>query len=132
MLMTPHYYQLFAGQQTNLLLLPPFNRDLANFQEWFNHYCMILNPNKSKALMVSRSRTVNPPHGGLVVLSGVSICAGPNLDIFGVQFDSRLSFKHHVRSIVSRVSQRIGILTLEKRVFVDTSVLLRCYYAFVL
>ena len=34
--------------------------------------------------------------------------------------------------IVSRVSQRIGILRLVKRIFVDTSVLLRCYYAFVL
>ena len=33
--------------------------------------------------------------------------------------------------IVSRVSQRIGILRLVKRVFVDTSVLLRCYNAFV-
>ena len=37
-----------------------------------------------------------------------------------------------VRGIVSRVSQRIGILRLVKCVFVDTSVLLRCYYAFVL
>ena len=37
-----------------------------------------------------------------------------------------------VRGILSRVSQRIGILRLVKRVFVNTSVLLRCYYAFVL
>ena len=37
-----------------------------------------------------------------------------------------------MRGIVSRVSQKIGILRLVKRVFVDTSVLLRCYYAFVL
>ena len=32
----------------------------------------ILNPDKTKALVVSRSMTVNPPHGDLV-LSGVSI-----------------------------------------------------------
>ena len=44
------------------------NRDFARIQEW----CMILNPNKTKALVVSRSRTVNPPHGYLV-LSWVSI-----------------------------------------------------------
>ena len=48
------------------------NWDLAKIQEWCNHWCMILNPNKTKALVVSRSRTVNPPHGDLV-LSGVSI-----------------------------------------------------------
>ena len=92
---------------------------------------MILNPNKNMvvgALVVRRSRTLNPPHDDLVLFS-VSICASPNLDILGVKFDSRLTFEDHVRSIVSRVSQRIGNLRLVKHVFVDTSVLLRCYYA---
>ena len=36
------------------------NRDMAGIQEWDNHWWMILNPNKTKALVVSRSRTVNP------------------------------------------------------------------------
>ena len=48
---------------------------------------MILNPNKTKALVVSRSRTVSPPYGDLI-LSGVSIRASPNLDILSVKFDS--------------------------------------------
>ena len=34
--------------------------------------------------------------------------------------------------IVSSVSQKIGILSLTKRIFVNTSVLLHCYFAFVL
>ena len=92
---------------------------------------MILNPNKASALVVSRSRTVNPPHGHLV-LSGVSICSSPNHDILGVKFGSRLTFEDHVPGIVSRISERIGVLRLMKRVFADTSVLLRCYSAFVL
>ena len=92
---------------------------------------MILNPNKTKALVVSRSRTVNPSNFDLV-LSGVSICASPNLDILSVKFDSRLTFEDHVLNIVFRVSQRISILKLVERVFADTSVLLRCCYAFVL
>ena len=74
---------------------------------------------------------MNPPHGDSV-LSRVSIRASPNLDILGVKFDSKLTFDDHVHCIVSRVSQRIGILRLVKRLFVDTSVLLRCYFAFVL
>ena len=49
-----------------------------------------------------------------------------------MKFESRPTFEDHVLGIVSRVYQRIGILRLVKRVFVDTSVLLRCYYAFVL
>ena len=42
------------------------NRDLARTQEWR----MILNSNKTSAVVVSRSMTVNPPHGGLVSCLG--------------------------------------------------------------
>ena len=97
------------------------NRKLARIEEWYNHWCMIRNPNKIKAFVVSRCRGVNLPHGGLV-LSWVFICAISNLDILGVKFDRRLTFEDDVRGIVS---QRIGILRLVKRVLVDTSVLLR-------
>ena len=46
-----------------------------------------------------------------------------------MKFDSKLTLEDHVCRIVSRVSQRIGILMLAKRIFVDTTVLLRCYFA---
>ena len=51
------------------------NSGLGMIQEWYNHWCILLNPNKTKALVFSRSRTVSPPNGDLV-LSGVSIRAG--------------------------------------------------------
>ena len=79
------------------------NWDLDRIQAWCNHWCVILNHKKTKALSklrlytkVSTSRTVNPPHGGFV-LSVVSICASPNLDILGVKFD-RLTFEDHVHA----------------------------------
>ena len=65
---------------------------------------MILNLNKTKATVVSRSRTVSPPHGDMV-LSGVSIRASPNLDLLGVKIDKKLTFEDHILGIVSRVSQ---------------------------
>ena len=108
-------------------------RNLARIQEWYNHWCMILNPSKTKALVISRSRTVSPTHVDLV-LPGVSIHASPNLNILGMKFDSMLTFEDHVRGIVSHVSQRIDILRLVKsdsRVQRSTSVVLRCYFAFV-
>ena len=58
---------------------------------------------------------------------GVSITASSNLDILGVKFGFKLTFEEHVRGIVSRVSQIIGIFRLVKRIFVDTSVLLRFF-----
>ena len=76
--------------------------------------------NKSKALVVSKSRTVCPPHGDFV-LSGVSTRASSNLGILGVKFDSVLSFEDHVHGIIFCVSQRIGILRLVNGIFVDTN-----------
>ena len=106
------------------------NMDLPSIQVWCNHWSMILKRNKRKALIVSGSRTVNLPQGNLV-LSGVSIFTSPNLDILGVKFNSKLAFEDHAHAIILRISQRIGILRLVKRVFEDISALLRCYYAFI-
>ena len=74
---------------------------------------------------------MNPPLGDLV-MSEVSIRASLNLDILGMKFDSKLTFEDRVSGIVSCVFQRIGILRLVKRIFVETSVLLYCYFEFVL
>ena len=92
---------------------------------------MILNPTKTMALVVSRFKTVNPPYGDLV-MSGISIQANNNFDILGVKFDSKLTFEDHGRGIVSCVSRRFDMLRLIKLIFVDTSMLFRCYFAFVL
>ena len=67
---------------------------------------MILSPNETLTLVISRSTIVNPPHGDLV-FSGISICASPNLDILGMKFDSRLTFEDHVRGIVSETLKEL-------------------------
>ena len=57
---------------------------------------MLLNTNKTKALYSGLLiQDCQPPHGDLV-LSGVFICASPNLDILGVKFDSKLTFDDNV------------------------------------
>ena len=63
---------------------------------------MILIRNKTKDLVVSRARTVNSPHDDLV-LSGVSICTSPNLDILGVKFDT-CSLSKTMCAVLSLVS----------------------------
>ena len=65
---------------------------------------MILNPNETIALVVSRSRTVNPPLCDLV-LSAVSTRAAINHDILGLKFDSKHLFEDHVSGTVPRVSK---------------------------
>ena len=55
-----HYWQLSQRQQTYLLLLPPLTSTWLGFRSGAITGT-ILNPNKIKALVVNRSRTVNPP-----------------------------------------------------------------------
>ena len=81
MLMTPHYWQLFANQQTDLLLLPPLTGTWLGFRSVHTE---------------SKQNLSEPSHRDLV-LSGVSICASPILNILdSVKFDSRLTFEDHI------------------------------------
>ena len=59
---------------------------------------------------------MNRPNSDLV-LSGVSTGDSDEFNILGVKLDRKLTFEDYVLGIVSRVSQRIGILRLVKRIF---------------
>ena len=92
---SPLYWQLFARQLlTDLLLLPPLAGTWLVFRDSSLINLRLL------SLVDPGLRTLT--HGGLL-MTGVSICARPNLDIRGLKFDSKLKFEYHVRSIVSRV-----------------------------
>ena len=80
MQMTPHYWQLFTSLRDRPAVAASLNMALARIQERYNHLCMILNPNKTEALVISRSRTANHSHGNFVLFE-VSIHTSPNLDI---------------------------------------------------
>ena len=76
-------------------------RDLAWIQKWCNHWCMILNL-KTLDLVVSRSRTVNPP---MVTWSCVEFLFAlvPTSTFFWMKFDSKLTFEDHVRSTLLKI-----------------------------
>ena len=42
-----------------------------------------------------------------------------------MKFNTKLTFEDHVHGMASRVSQRIGILRLVKRVFVDIIIIIK-------
>ena len=129
--MTLHYWQLYASQQTDLLLVgASLNRDLAKIQEWWI--------TRALNLIFTRLRLSSLVDPELWTISMVTSCLWflselvPTSTTFGVKFDSKLTLEDHMRGIVCRVSQRVGILRLVKRIFVDTSEVLRCYFAFFL
>ena len=106
--------------------------DLGRVSEWCDLWGMKLNVSKTKTMIVSRSLTMHPQSPPLTIGRTVLI-ESDDLVILGVTFDSNLtSFEKHLR-LVSRVaSQRLCILRKSWRVFHDRSLLVRCFWSFIL
>ena len=70
---------------------------------------MKLNASKTKTMRVSRSHTMYPQSPPLTIGRTV-LNESDDLVIFGVTFDSKLTFEKHLRLVSRAASQRHGIL----------------------
>ena len=107
------------------------NCDLVRISNWCSRWGMELNSSKTKSMIVSRSRTLQPAAPSLV-LGGSVLNECKELDILGVRFDSRLTFGAHVRSVAASAGQRLGIMRKAFGVFGDRSLVARCFWSFLL
>ena len=73
-----------------------------------------------------------PPQSLPLTIGGTVLKESDDLVILGVTFDSKMTFKKHLRSVSRAASQRLGILRKSWRVFHDRSLLGRCFRGFVL
>ena len=105
--------------------------DLIFIKAWCRQWRMQLNPGKTKCIIFSRSRTANPIHPDLS-LGEVLIENVEHFKLLGVIFDSKLTFELHLREITSIVSQKIGIIRKCWQVYSDNSLILKCFYSFLL
>ena len=105
--------------------------DMHSLGNWCSQWGMLLNPGKTKTMVVSRSRTAIPSFPALI-FDGVEIEEVSELVVLGVTLDTKLTFENHIRSIVSRSSQKIGLMRRAWRVFGSVDVLRRCFSCFVL
>ena len=105
--------------------------DLTRVSELCDLWRIKLNASKTKTMIVSRSRTMHPQSPSFTV--GLTVLKeSVDLDILGVTFDSKMTFKKHLRSVSRAAPQRLGILRKSWRVFHDRTLLGRCFRGFVL
>ena len=64
---------------------------------------MKLNASKTKTKIVSRSRTMHPQSPPITV-GGTVLKQSDDLVIFGVTFDSKMTFENHLRSVSREAS----------------------------
>ena len=107
------------------------SEDLNKIHSWCLQWGMKLNPNKSKEMIVSRSRTLVPEHPNLLI-NGVIINRSNQLKLLGVTLDSKLTFETHLRNMARGISQKLGILRKSKKIYKDDDILRRCFFSFIL
>ena len=106
-------------------------RDLGRVSECCDLWGMKLNASKTNIMIVSSSRTMHPQSPPLII-GGTVLKKSDDLVIFGLTFDSKMTYEKHLRSVTRAASQRLCILRKFWRVFHDRSLLGRCFLGFVL
>ena len=106
-------------------------RDLVKLQAWCIAWGMMLNLSKTKAMLMSRSRTLLPAHPDIRV-NNIALENVDELRILGMTLDTKLTFETHLRSVVSAAAQKIGILRLAWSIYRDESVVSRCFWSLLL
>ena len=106
-------------------------RDLGRVSEWCDHWGFKFNASKTKTMIVSRFRTMHSQSPPLTI-GGTLLKESDDLAIFGVIFNSKITFEKHLRSVSRAASQRFGILRKSWRVFHERSLLGRCFRGSVL
>ena len=92
---------------------------------------MRLNPRKCSSFIVSRSRTLHPPNPPLFV-NGQLLENASSLKLLGVVFDQKLTFENHIRSTVSNIAQKVGILRKCRSIYECNTIVRQCFYSFIL
>ena len=77
---------------------------------------MKLNSSKTKIIIVSTSCTMHPQSQALTI-GGTVMAKTDDIDIFGVIFNSTMTFEKHLRLILRAVCQRLAILRRPCRCF---------------
>ena len=103
-----------------------WNDDLAVISDWSSRWGMLVNPSKTREVLIYCSRTVENLFPDLVI-DGAVVEMISELNILGVNLDSKLFLKKQVRAIAASASRRVGILRKTMRVFRDVA----CFWAFI-
>ena len=104
---------------------------MAVISDWCSRWGIMVNPSKTRGMLISRSRTVEPLFPDLLI-DGSVVEMVSELMILGVILDSKLMFEKQVIAIAASASMRVGILRKTMSVFRDVAIVANCYWAFIL
>ena len=122
---------VIKSPQQRSVVSQSINRDLETIHNWCDRWGMKLNPSKTKTLLVSRSRTEEPPHP-LLRIGNSELAESDFLTILGVTFDSHLTFQKHLMNVSANAARKLGIIRKASYIYDNQQTNLTCFRSFVL
>ena len=86
------------------------NHQLMVIQEWGKRWQVTFAPEKTQAMVVSRSPTARPAVEGRIRFGGVPLPLQEAIKILGVEVDRGLRFDGHIKNIAKKASHRVSAL----------------------
>ena len=86
------------------------NTQLADIMAWGKRWQVKFAPDKTQAMVISRSRDDAEQLRGRLKLGGDTIQLQESVDILGVEVDSRLRFDGHLKKVASKASKKVTLL----------------------
>ena len=86
------------------------NHQLRVIQEWGERWQVTFAPEKTQAMVVSRSPTAGPAVEGRIRFGGVPLLLQEAVKILGVEVDRGLRFDGHIKHIAQKASHRVSAL----------------------
>ena len=104
------------------------NTELNQLKNWCNTNKLQINPKKSNVLLIP-SKLNSPPLNLKIYYDNSSIACQESCKYLGMNLDSKLLFKSHIKQIEVKVAKGVGILSKLRFLFPKSTLLL--YYALV-
>ena len=86
------------------------NHQLRVIQEWGERWQVTFAPEKTQAMVISRSPTAGPTMEGRLRFGGVPLPPQETIKILGVEVDRGLRFDSHIKHIAQKASQKVSAL----------------------
>ena len=113
-----------------IVYLSKTSSELNELDTWCCSNKLTVNPSKSNIIFISPKFVQNTNDNYNMTFADSFIATVPNSKYVGVIIDNKLSFYEHIKSLESKVSRSVGILTKLKS-FIPQQTLLQLYHSLV-
>ena len=117
---------IFASGKTKRALYKKVRGELGKLSDWFAHNKLSLNYSKTEFVDFSKPAVGSSAHNFTLNIDGKKLRKVNESKFLGVLIDSKISWRGHIRNVINKIRQTMGIIG-RARGFMDGAQLLLLY-----